>query len=147
MVRIGDRIGAVAMLIFGLFWAWIGSSYAMQSRDGGPGPGVMPTALGVIILVLAVISFFRPEIERIELPNIRRILIILAALIAYAVLLEPVGYIVSTALLLGILLMAFAERRRWWQPVTAIAVAFATYAIFRLVLSVPLPPDPFELVR
>ena len=62
-------------------------------------------------------------------------------------LLEQVGYIVSTAMLLGMLLMAFAERRHWWQPVTAIAVSFGTYAIFRLVLSVPLPPDPLDLVR
>jgi putative tricarboxylic transport membrane protein len=142
-----DRIGAVAMLLFGLVWVWIGSGYAMQSRDGGPGAGVLPTALGAIIAVLALISFFRPEVDRIELPNIRRILVILATLAGYALLLNPLGYLISTALLLGVLLMAFAERRHWWQPAAAIAVSFGTYAIFRLMLSVPLPPDPFELVR
>ena len=142
-----DRIGAAAMLLFGLFWAWVGSGYSMTSRDGGPGAGVLPTALGIIIAALALASFFRPEVDRIALPQIGRILIILGALAAYAFLLEPVGYLIATALLLGVLLMAFAERRQWWQPVAAIAISFGTYAVFRLLLSVPLPPDPLELVR
>jgi putative tricarboxylic transport membrane protein len=142
-----DRIGAVAMFLFGVFWAWVGSRYPMIDRSGGPGAGVLPTALGVIIAVLALVSFFRPEVERIELPQLGRILLILGALGAYALLLNPLGYVIATALLLGVLLMAFAERRHWWQPVAAIAVSFGTYAIFRLLLTVPLPPDPLELVR
>jgi len=86
-------------------------------------------------------------VERIELPNIQRILIILATLAGYALLLNPLGYVIATALLLGVLLVAFAERKHWWQPVAAIGISLATYAIFRLLLSVPLPPDPLELVR
>ncbi len=101
-----DRIGAVAMFLFGVFWAWVGSGYSMTSRDGGPGAGVLPTALGVIIAALALASFFRPEVDRIKLPQFGRILIILGALAGYALLLEPLGYVVATALLLGVLLMA-----------------------------------------
>jgi putative tricarboxylic transport membrane protein len=142
-----DRIGAVAMLLFGLFWAWVGSGYAMTSRDGGPGAGVLPTALGVIIAALALASFFRPEVDRIQLPQLSRIVIILVSLAGYALLLEPLGYVIATALLLAVLLMVFAERKQWWQPVAAVAVSCATYAIFRLMLSVPLPPDPLDLVR
>ena len=142
-----DRIGAVAMLLFGLFWAWVGSGYSMTSRDGGPGAGVLPTALGVIIAALALASFFRPEVERIKLPQFGRILVILGALAGYALLLNPLGYVIATALLLGVLLIAFAERKHWWQPVAAVAISFGTYAIFRLFLTVPLPPDPLELVR
>ena len=142
-----DRIGAVAMFLFGVFWAWVGSSYPMASRDGGPGAGVLPTALGVIIAALALASFFRPEVERIELPQLGRILVILGGLAGYALLLNPLGYVIATALLLGVLLIAFADRKQWWQPVAAIAISFGTYAIFRLILSVPLPPDPLELVR
>jgi putative tricarboxylic transport membrane protein len=142
-----DRIGAVAMLLFGVSWAWIGSGYPMSSRDGGPGAGVLPTALGVIIAALAAASFFRPDVDRIALPQLSRILVILGALVGYALLLDPLGYVIATALLLGVLLMAFAEKKHWWQPVAAVAISFGTYAIFRLFLTVPLPPDPLELVR
>ncbi len=141
-----DRIGAVAMLIFGLFWVWIASGLGL-TRDGGPGPGFFPLVLGVIVATLAAVNIVRPEVERIDLPQLRRILLILGALAVYALLLEPLGYVVATALLLGILFGALAERRRWWQPVSALAVSFATYYVFRLLLSVPLPPDPFDLVR
>ena len=142
-----DRIGAVAMMAFGGFWIWQAGRLALRSPEGGPGPGLLPTAMGVLIITMAAISFLRPEVSRIELPYFRRIAIILASLIGYAVLLEPLGYVVATAILLGFLLLAFAEQRRWWQPISAVAVSFATYYVFRILLSVPLPPDPLDLIR
>ena len=141
-----DRIGAVAMLVFGLFWVWIASGLGL-TRESGPGPGFFPMVLGLIVATLAAINILRPEVDRVELPQLRRILLILAALVGYAILLEPLGYVVSTALLLLFLFAALSERRHWWQPVSALAVSFATYYVFRLVLSVPLPPDPLDLVR
>jgi putative tricarboxylic transport membrane protein len=141
-----DRIGAVAMLLFGLFWIWIGTGYTMIGRNGGPGAGVLPTALGVIIVGLALASFFRPEVDRIKLPQLGRILLILGALAGYALLLNPLGYIIATALLMGALLMSFAERKAWWQPVAAIGIAVGTYAVFHSLLQMPLPVDPLELV-
>ena len=142
-----DRIGAVLLLLFGGFWVWQASRLPFSTPDGGPGPGLLPTVLGVILICLAAISFLRPEVERIELPYFQRIALILAALVGYALLLEPLGYILATAVLLGSLLLAFAERRHWWQPVSAVAVSFATYYAFRILLSVPLPPDPLDLIR
>ena len=142
-----DRIGAVMLILFGAFWVWQASRLSARSADAGPGPGVLPTALGVIIIVLALISFFRPEVERIALPHLGRIAVILASLIGYALLLEPLGYVASTALLLAFLFIAFAEQRKLWQPVAAVALSFGTYYVFRILLSVPLPPDPLDLVR
>lgn len=143
-----DRIGAVMLVVFGSFWVWQASRLAFSSPDGGtPGPGLLPTTLGVMIVVLAAISFLRPEVRRIDVPYFHRIAAILASLMGYAVLLEPLGYVVATTLLLGFLLVAFAERRQWWQPVSAFAVSFGTYYIFRILLSVPLPPDPLDLLR
>lgn len=127
-----DRIGALVRFVFGAVWVWIGIGYSRQSRDGGPRAGVLPTALGVIIMALAALGFARREARQIELPYLPRILLIFASLIAYAALLGPLGYVVSTALLLGALLLAFAERRHWWQPVAAVGVSFTPYALFRL---------------
>ena len=140
-----DRIGAVAMIAFGLFWAWMATGYAMQTRDGNPGPGLLPLFLGLAIVLLAAISFARPSIRHIELPQFRRILFILCSLIAYALVLELVGYVVATALVLGFLLVVLGERFRWWQPVTAIGVSLATYYVFRILLGLPLPPGLLEL--
>jgi len=141
-----DRIGAVAMLLFGLFWATFAATRLdMRARDGTVGPGLLPLALGIGIAVLAAINILRPEVERIELPQFRRILMILGALVAYALVLEGAGYLIATALLLGFLLIALADRRRWWQPVVAVGVSLATYYVFRIVLGLPLPPGLLEL--
>jgi putative tricarboxylic transport membrane protein len=142
-----DRVGAALLMAFGAFWLWQANSLAMVGRDGGPGPGLMPAALGALIVVLAAISFARPEVRRIEVPHVGRIGLILASLIGYALLLEPLGYVVATALLLALLLVAFAERRSWWQPASAVVVSVGTYYVFRILLAVPLPPDPLDLVR
>ena len=142
-----DRIGAVGMMAFSGFWIWQGSRLALRTPEGTPGPGLLPTAMAVLIIAMAAISLLRPEVRHIELPYFRRIAIILASLVGYAVLLEPLGYVVSTAILLGFLLLAFAEQRRWWHPVSALAISFVTYYVFRILLAVPLPPDPLELVR
>jgi putative tricarboxylic transport membrane protein len=142
-----DRIGAVLLMVFGGFWIWQASRLAISSPEGGPGPGLLPTAMGVSVLVLAALNFLRPEVEQIALPHVGRIALILVSLIGYALLLEELGYVIATALLLGFLLLAFAERRRWWQPVAAVVVSFATYYVFRILLQVPLPTDPLDLVR
>ena len=65
------------MFLFGIAWAWIGSGYSMTSRDGGPGPVSFQPRSASIIAVLALLSFFRPDVDRIELPQFSRILIIL----------------------------------------------------------------------
>jgi putative tricarboxylic transport membrane protein len=142
-----DRIGAVMLMVFGAFWVWHASRLTARSADAGPGPSVLPTALGVLMVVLAAISFVRPEIERIELPNLGRIALIFGSIVGYALLLEPLGYVVATAVLLAFLLVAFAERRAWWQPAAAVAISLGTYYVFRILLSVPLPPDPLDLLR
>jgi putative tricarboxylic transport membrane protein len=142
-----DRIGAVLLMVFGGFWIWQAGRLAISSPEGGPGPGLLPTAMGISVVVLAALSFLRPEVERIALPHVGRIALILVSLIGYALLLEELGYLIATALLLGFLLLAFAERRRWWQPVAAVVVSFATYYVFRILLQVPLPTDPLDLVR
>ena len=140
-----DRIGAVAMLLFGLLWSWMATSYAMQTRDGNPGPGLLPLALGVMIVLLAAINFIRPDVRHIELPQFRRILFILGALIGYALVLELSGYVLATALLLAFLLIVLGERFRWWQPIAAGGVSLATYYVFRVLLGLPLPPGLLEL--
>ena len=140
-----DRIGAAAMLLFGLFWAWMATGYAMQTRDGNPGPGLLPLALGIIIVVLALINLLRPEVRHIDLPHVGRILFILGALVGYAILLELLGYVLVTALLLGSLLAVLGERFRWWQPVAAVGVSLATYYVFRVILGLPLPPGLLAL--
>jgi putative tricarboxylic transport membrane protein len=66
----------------------------------------------------------------------------LAALFAYALLLERIGYLLVTFLFLTLMLRFMGALR--WGPVlaTAILSTVASYVLFSVWLRVPLPPWP-----
>lgn len=71
--------------------------------------------------------------------NLRGIGLALAALLAFAVLFERLGYMISAFLFVAFLLRA-VERREWWLVVAvAFSTSLVTYLIFGWLLSMPLP--------
>ena len=68
-------------------------------------------------------------------------------LIAYALLLERTGYLLTTGLFAAYLFALLAEtRRRWWAIVAgAVATAVVTYLVFDRAFSVQLPKGLFGL--
>ena len=68
------------------------------------------------------------------------------ATFAYPILMEPLGYILtSTAYVVGGLLIYRERNLRWGLPL-ALIYAFGTFWIFAVVLRVPLPGGPVEQV-
>jgi len=123
-----------------LYTAW-----AMPSGTGGqPGPGFVPFGIGLVLLVSGLALLVRawrgaaPAASAVELGH-ARIWVTLAALVAAAYALEPVGYLITSALLLGVLLRAYGPVR--W-PVTiagAVVGAGASWLFFDTLLGVSLP--------
>lgn len=142
-----DRLGAALLFAFGLFWAYHASRLPMHEMSAAPGPGVLPLALGAGIAALSLVEILRPEVRRVEVPHLGRVLVILAALVAYALLLERLGFVATTFLVLAALFLAFAEHGRGWLLALSAAIAVGTYFAFRILLKVPLPPDPLDLWR
>ena len=143
-----DRIGAVLLFAFGAFMAYQANRLPMRDvMTGAMGPGFLPLVLGVGIAALAAVSFLRPEVERIAMPHVGRILLLLLALIGYAVGLDRLGYVVTTFAMLAIMFVALAERGRAWLVALAAVVTVGSYYVFRILLQVPLPPDPLDLWR
>src|SRR6476646_6221030 len=68
-----------------------------------------------------------------------RIGLTLAAMIAFALVLESLGFLLSTFFLMILLLRAIESQR--WSKVVVVAVltAIASYAIFGWILGIPLP--------
>ena len=74
-----------------------------------------------------------------ESTNWKKISMTLGALLAYAFLLEPVGYLVSSFSLIVFLLLA-VEAQKWWLAMAvAILCSVCSYLMFDLLLDVPLP--------
>lgn len=112
-----------------------------------PQTGFFPWVLATLLLVLCVISFAQgvsgAEPERPPdaiLPEAwSRIAFTLAAMIGFALMLERLGFLLSTFFLMILLLRAI-ESQRWSKVVfVALLTAIGSYVIFGWILAIPLP--------
>jgi putative tricarboxylic transport membrane protein len=142
-----DQFGSYICLGIAALVIWQSSIIPMGSIRQ-PGPGFLPFWVGVILALLSVILWFqagyrKPAAELVRFlsgegkwPYVAAAGI---ALLIYAFLLEPLGFIISTFLLL-IFLFRIIGKQKWWVGVTgSLLVTFFTHLIFKVALKVQLP--------
>jgi putative tricarboxylic transport membrane protein len=112
-----------------------------------PGPGFFPWWTSVLIAALALIFLgqalrARAKIEVEASGRIAKVLALLAVLALYTFLLEPLGYPLCTFLLVLFMLRVTDPQR--WSVALGMAglTAVASYVVFAVWLSVPLPRGP-----
>ena len=143
-----------------VFWVALGVFVCFYSyrlglgRVRNPGPGLFPFFLGLIFLLLAVIILIKALLEaeqnrvRVEGENpvnVLKVGMVAAILLAYAVLLGALGFVVTTFLSLT-LLFRLGGYTRWVQVLGyAAAVVVITYFLFTY-LGVQFPPGVLRLL-
>ncbi len=138
---------AAGFFLLGGFLLYQALQLSMRSLDGGPGPGLLPAALGVLTLVLAGKLLVSRENERPAFGNLRRVAVMAVVLVGYALALEPLGFVATSALAMVTLMLTFNGRHRLPLALLGLAGAAAAYYLFYSVLRVQLPADPWELWR
>lgn len=125
-----------------------------EPSGGAPavGPGTLPTALSVLLIVsgvaLAILGLRNAPAtgtaaEQI-LPQepavpLRKLLVVIGLLVGYAVIFIPLGYMLSTAVYLG-LMVTLIDRAAWKRNlIFAVVFAVVVYYGFTELLSVQLP--------
>lgn len=108
-----------------------------------PGPGAWPFLLSMCLLLLGGWLFFRPDASNqaaVALtPRWGKFAVALVTLFGYALLLNPLGYLVGTFLLL-LVQVRWVEGRNWRVCLTtALIGAVVSFAVFGFWLKVPLP--------
>ncbi len=110
----------------------------------GPGPGFFPFCLSLILIGVAIVIFAQGTRRPAQRPEAglkrRRVALALGAIFAYAFLLELVGYLLSTFLLMLLLLRLMVKRGWWFAPGVACVISLVSYVIFKIWLKVLLPP-------
>lgn len=114
-----------------------------------PGPGLFPLLAGLTMtlagLIAVIVEYRAPSVAAVELgESFRRVPMLVAALVLYAIVLKPAGFLASSAALAGLVLVILGRRRAWTVVTIAGALSAGTWLTFRL-LGVPLPPGPFGL--
>ncbi len=147
-----DRWLGPSLTLLALAWLWLVYAYIPGARaEGEPGPRAFPillgavlAGLGAVMAVLALTSGRRQSVAETTPSPTRRETTLVAGifglLILYAFLLDKVGFVIATPVVIG-LAMSGLLRMRQWVLVGSLAVGFTLgcWVIFDAVLGTPLP--------
>jgi putative tricarboxylic transport membrane protein len=144
---------AWGLVLLGLAVAVLAATTAIRSPEGyaATGPRFVPLVVGAALLVLALLflarTTVRPDVElaeraarEAEVTEWRTPVAVLAALIAYALLLQPLGYVVATALFFPPVARLLGSRSPLRDVLVGVALALLLFVAFTEFLGVDLPP-------
>ena len=146
-MRRADRVGAVLLLLFGVWFAAVALQNYTYWGATGPGSGFFPFWLGLVMAALAALLLVRAvretEAGPAWMPRGRgavRFLGILGGSVVFVVLMPWLGMAATTVLFLVGILRAL-EGHSWPAAVSiAVATAVVNWAVFTWWLRVPFPP-------
>ncbi len=143
--------------ILGLIWFILGSAIAIEALRLGigdvrlPGVGFMAFLIGVSLglsgLLLTLWATFKGKVESklFAGQNWKNVIITLLSLSFYIFVMEHLGFVLSTFLLLFVLFKITAPNK-WFSPLlTSVVVVFSCYLIFIVWLKIPMPKGILQL--
>jgi hypothetical protein len=120
-----------------------------------PGPGFLPFLTGAILAVLALVDHLQSRRASSPEKGTRpiwadrnkgfKMVLTVIALLAYAVGMEYLGFLLNTFIFIGFLLRVI-EPKRWSIVILgSLLTAVLSYCIFELWLQTQLPKGPFKI--
>jgi putative tricarboxylic transport membrane protein len=143
---------AWGLILLAIAIAVLAGTTAIRSQEGyaATGPRFAPLLVGVLLLVLSVLflarTVVRPDVDLAEraareaaTTDWARPALVVAALLAYAFLMEPLGYVVATALFFLVTARILGSRAPLRDALAGLAIALVMYVAFTQFLGVDLP--------
>ena len=134
-----DRLTGLVLLLLAVAYGVTASGY--EAMIGDPlGPAVFPIVLAIPLGLFAVYLVLRPDREPAwpRGPALRKQVLALVAFVAYAYLLEPLGFVVSTFLAVVVLGRLLGARLPE-AGAAGVGIAVVLFVLFDTLLGLPLP--------
>jgi hypothetical protein len=153
-VRRYDLISSLGFMLLAAYVVWSGFRLGFgEWREPGPGfiavlVGVLLGGLSGICLAVSRRGAAAADAARRFFPETgsgRRVGLIVAALAAFALLLDRLGFLISTVLFLLFLLRTIQPQRWRTTLVMSVATAIVCVVVFQLWLQVQLPEGPINI--
>jgi len=144
-----------------LFWIAVGIGIAIRSIKYGlgtfhePGPGFITFFAGAILTFLSLALFFSSFSDQEKRGGLRslwaglevgKVLYVILLLVAYALLLKSIGFLISTFVLLSLLFRVKGNYRVRTILFTSLLVTAVSYVIFEIWLKAQLPKGILERI-
>ncbi len=132
---------AILLFALGAYLAWSGFGFGIGQLNR-VGAGFFPLAVGVMLMGLAVAIFiqFRQSAAQPRKLPWRPIAAIAAGLVAFALLVTTLGFVIATAVLVFVTALGDRTVHVRRAAITAIAMAVFGYVVFIVLFRLPLNP-------
>jgi putative tricarboxylic transport membrane protein len=145
IARRGDVISGAVLAALGVYIFMQSRAWDYYTPDG-PGPGFFPSWYGALMAALSLLLIWnalRNNIGQgggIDWPSAGRALTTWLAFAVSVALMEPLGFLISFALLTFFVVAVIFRRSPRTAAATAVLAALAFHLTFPILLNVPLPP-------
>src|SRR5262249_19290558 len=154
--RAYQRMGVAAIVGTGLLFIWRSLADLPLGTIDNPGPAAIPLALAILLVVFALWSLKTgtaslfdssdaADAAAAEPGALRHAILVLVAVTAAAVAINPLGYRLTMLALLLFFLGAVERKRIVTVLIVSFALSFGSYALFDHLLKVTLPTGPFRI--
>jgi len=143
-----DRYASIIFIALGVSLFFYAQTLTTSSGGISIGPKELPLFLSVVLTILGFINLVaairsKPSEKKAEGLEYKKFLIILGLLIVYVLLLEPLGYVISTFLFLMAGFQTMEKGEYWKSALFAAAFSGGIYFIYVDVALGVLPGFPF----
>lgn len=144
----------------GCFFALLAAAVLWESYGLGlgkfqePGGGLVPFLFGLFLFLIAVSILLRCHSPKAAVQeskqawshvDIKKLGLVLISLTGYALLLETLGYIITTSLFFLIVLKSVSSLKLWTNLIISTLSVGISYVLFAVVLKVALPSGIWEI--
>ena len=140
-----ERGGSLIFFLSGIYGLIFSIQFPM-GRLMEPGPGVFPLFLSILLLVSGLLTFLSGRGKRIETKDRSGFvkkwitpLQIVALTVIYILVLERLGYLVTSFLYLFLLLFWVSRYRLWMASGLAVLIGMGSWYFFVRILLIRLP--------
>ena len=139
-----DMLAGLVFLLIALTGLWIARNYAVGT-PGRMGKGFMPVVLCSILAVLGVATiargFFSGQVEGVTIAW-RPMLLVVAGFAAFGLTLNSLGFVLASAIMLGVTSFALPRRHLLESILTATILIASCALLFVVALKLPIPIWP-----
>ncbi len=147
MTGLGDRFLGLGLLVLAVAYGWVAQQW--PEPFGGAetvGPETFPTILAVVLAAGSIYLMIKPDPDA-QWPlgkTALELVVSLVVLVVYALLLEPLGFVLSTTLAVGTLSWRMGAPVRS-AFLTGLSSAVVVFVLFNYGLDLNLPAGLLEV--
>lgn len=146
-----DRVFNLILIALGGLLYWHSGTMTTELTSGNIGPEVLPRLLAMALVATAALNLVvtlraqaaTGKASAEDSGAYRKFLVLVALLVAYALLLEPVGYVISTFFFLLASIQTMERGRLLKSTLIAAVFSGGVYVLYVKVALGALPPLPF----